>query len=369
MNSIFNIASSPVAQGIKKPSDWIYLDLGLKRNLRQVIMYYRRNPMAVNSEHFLVRLLQSIAVPQSLNLERYYSNVDAMALNFSMSLGMTSSIYNGKLFNSVFYGNSDEILIANSDSFDINEAQNNWENLEPIKVLRHPVSNLNLNLPDGTINSTESGLAVISINIPMLAIQYRAFRLEEMVETTTDTGIQFESQKSVMQFIHMYVLPNMLYSHLDYVIFNRIYNLEFGIPFGESVKKHPFYITDFTSKLNYFHNTILDQLRKTNKDFSGILQSIPTITKHSLFEVMMLPSIAITRQVSWAIFISRLSELLFLFRLSKESHGNKNQSEIGRVLRQLTMYKSDNLFRSMLPNDKYIEVSEQIKDLIELTKA
>jgi uncharacterized protein YggT (Ycf19 family) len=84
---------------------------------------------------------------------------------------------------------------------------------------------------------------------------------------------------------------------------------------------------------------------------------------------MMLPSIAITRQVSWAIFISRLSELLFLFRLSKESHGNKNQSEIGRVLRQLTMYKSDNLFRSMLPNDKYIEVSEQIKDLIELTKA
>ena len=71
--------------------------------------------MAVESSHFLVRLLQSITVPQSQNIERYYDNVDAISLNVSMALKMTSAISKGEMFDGVFYGKGNpEILIAHN---------------------------------------------------------------------------------------------------------------------------------------------------------------------------------------------------------------------------------------------------------------
>ena len=88
MQNLFGI-SSTAAQGIMGlPADWLYIKHGLLRNLSMVIKFYRRNPMAVKSDHFLIRLLQSINVPHSQNIERYYNNVDAVSLNVSMMLKM-----------------------------------------------------------------------------------------------------------------------------------------------------------------------------------------------------------------------------------------------------------------------------------------
>lgn len=356
MQNLFHLVS-PVGQGILKFPEWLYVRDGLKRNLGQVIRFYRNNPMAVPSSHFLVRLLHSINVPQSQPLERYYDNVDAMALNMSMALKMTSSIFRGQIFDGIFYGpGNSEILIAHSESFNIFDAQRNWEALAPVKVLRHPCSDLGLNLPDGTSTGTETGLVVISINIPMLALQYRAFRLNEItqVDSTND------SQKSIMQFIHMYVLPNMLFTHLDYAVFNRIDNLRKGAPLGESKKGHSFYLTDYAPKCNQVQKDILSKLDAVGKDFSGILQTVPVVTRYDMEELMLLPEMAATRQVLWALVIARLPALAFLFQVLNEGPGARNQSEVNRVMRSMLAYKSDNLMRTMLPLELYFTVQDDI---------
>jgi hypothetical protein len=224
MHNLFNLMPN-IEHGILRLPEWAYVRTELRRNLDRVIAYYRKHPTAVHSAHFLVRLLQSITVPKSLNLERYYYNVDAGALNLSMALKMTSSIYRGQLFDGVFYSDCKEILIAHSEPFDFHQAHRNWETLCPIEVLRHPLSDLGLGLPDGDKIGSDYGIAVISINIPMLAVQYRAFRINEEYLTGNS-----DSQRSVMQFIRMYVIPNMLPSHLDHCLFNRIYNLHIGAP-------------------------------------------------------------------------------------------------------------------------------------------
>jgi hypothetical protein len=363
MYSLFNPASN-ISQGTLKPASWIYVNNGLKHNLADVIKFYRKNPMAVKSSHFLVKLLQSITIPQSQNLERYYSNVDAISLKLSMTFGMTSSIYRGHSFNGIFYGPGNiEFLIATDESFDLFEENNNWENIQAVKVLRHPRSDLGLNILDGSDISYEKGIAVISINIPLLAVQYRAFRLAEIAATTDDDGEQVESQRTIMQFIHMYVLPNMLFSHLDYAIFNRIFNLELNRPLGEIPKNHSFYLPDYSSKMTKVHNEILDYIRNTNSSFYGMLQTIPVVVKKNVEEVMMLPDIAITRQVLWVLVIARLPELLFLCKLTKESTGNKNQSEINRIIRYFLNYKYDNIFRQMLTSDTLEDVLDDIEDI------
>lgn len=364
MLNLFNLLPD-VGLGVLKNPQWSYIKDGLRKNLGTILQYYRRNPMAVKSSHFLVRLLQSITVPQSQVLERYYDNVDSMALNLSMALGMTSSIFKGKIFKGVFYGpESHEILVAHNETFDPFEAHRNWKNLSPVEVLRHPFSDLSLGIPDGRKMGTESGtgLVVVLINVPMLAVMYRAFRLNEMMVTAGE----FESQRSIMQFIRMYVLPNMLMSHLDIALFNRIDNLQKGAPMGEGLTKHPFYLTDHSKQINSLDEEILKQLNKTDHTFTGILRSVPAAVKNNMDEVMVLPDLAPTKQVIWALLIARLPALSFMFRTTANEPGTRNRSEVNRTLRYFQHYKSDKLLESLLPDYLYYDIKAELDTVTRL---
>jgi hypothetical protein len=352
---------STVSQAGQKFPDWQYVRDGLKRNLGQVIRFYRKNPMAVQSSHFLVKLLQSITVPHGMNLERYYDNVDALALHVSMALKMTSSIAKGRVFDGIFYGQGNpEILIAHTESFNIQEAHRNWQNVCAVKVLRHAKSDLGLNLPNGYESGSESGMAVIAINIPMLAIQYRAFRLNEQFITET-TG---ESQRSIYQFIHMYVIPNMLFSHLDVAVFNRLDNLRKGAPLGETTKEHSFYLADFSDKADKALTQILHNLQSGGKDFTNILKNTPLVTKDNLEQLFALPDIAPTQQALWALVIARLPAVAFLFQVLENGPGVSDRHQINKVLREVQRWRTNSLMKNMLPLEEFYTVQDEIDAIV-----
>lgn len=360
MHTLFNLMSS-LGQGVLKAPGWNYVREGLQRNITTVLRYYRRNPTAVESNHFLVKLLHSISFPLSYTLERYYNNVDAASFNVASALKITTSINSGHVFDGIFYGKGNkEIIVGNDESFDLTQANLQWQNLCPVRVLRHPRSDLGLNLLDGTHPAVETGLCVISINIAMLAIQYRAFRINE-AETNGAAG---ESELSVMHFIRMYVLPNMLFSHLDVAIFNRMNALHVGAPFGQPPRQHSFYLIDYSERVTGIQKTLLDNLTKQSHDFAATLRSIPAVFKEDMVGVMELPEIAPTRQVLWALVISQLPLVDFLIRVAKETPGTRNRAEINRILKNVSAYKSDNLMHSMLPYEYYYDVQDTIDDIV-----
>jgi hypothetical protein len=354
----FDLTASP---GKVYAANWNYLRTGLQANLGKVIGYYRRAPMTVPSDHFLIRLLQSITVSKHLPIERYYDNVDGLfSLNLGMALKMTSSISTGHLFKGTFYGpGCDEILIAHTADFDAKAGEKNWENLRAVRVLRHPRSDLELLLPDGTKTGVEEGLAVVAINVPMLAVQYRSFWLRE--EYLAD--LYGESPRGINEFVHMYVLPNMLPSHLDYVLFNRINNLARGAPMGAPLKKHPFYLTDFTQKLNATQTMLLDNLGKVTKSFGETLFNIPAIEQPTMQQVMTVPAMAPTRQVIWALGIARFPAIDFLTRTALEGGITKNGQEINRLRQTIRMYESSALMKTQLPADVYDDVQLELQTI------
>lgn len=351
MQTLLNLHSKG-EYGIQRSPNWPYVRDGLKRNLSTVIRYYRRNPTAVKAQHFLVRLLQSITVPQSMPADRYYSNVDASALNISMSLKMTSAIFKGEVFDGVFYGKGNpEILIASDEAFDPLEADKNWRNLCPVKVLQHFRSDLDLNLLDGENNSNESGVAVISINIAMLALQYRAFRLEQ-IRLTEGTSVP---QQTPQQFIRMYVIPNMLFSHLDVALFNRLCKVGNGVETGSTKNTLSFFLPDFGMRVDLIMEQMIQTLKDKDREFAAILQNIPAVTKETMLKVFELPEIAKTRQVSWALFMAQLPVAYFLFQQSSQFNHLNNRREVNEIRRALLAFKSDNTLKSALPSSIYMD--------------
>lgn len=363
MQLFFNTPSS-VSYGVVKYAQWNYVREGLLRNLQTIQSYYYSRVFSVKSNHFLSRLVNNINVSHKHQLERYYDIVDAKANAIAAIMKMTSSLQRGALFNGVFYGQGcTEVIMVDSSSFDPFEAYKNWKIQQAVKVVMHPRSDLTMLLPNGKTTGTETGLAVISVNIPLLAIQFRAFAAEQMkINEEGENGLQ-----TVSHFIHRFVLPNMMSTHLDYAIFNRIRNLVNGTSMGESLKQHPFVLIDLTNQVNKVHVQLVEDMVGKTLEYKSVLATIPAVTKPTMEEVLVIPENASTRQVLWAEVLSRIDALQVIIKLAGEQSVGKNIMFLNLFAREFRQYQQDKAIFNYLPKDIYSDTFYEMQKIADLT--
>lgn len=350
-----------VNEGVVTVPDWDYLRAGFLTSLATVTSFYRSHAGRVDGSHFLIKLIYGVGVPRALPLDRFYAMCQRVSLGVAMANKMTSSVSKGDLFKGVFYGKGvTEVLIGHDEDFDFEDAAKNWQQLRPIRVLSHPKSDLGLKIPDGTGDGLEEGVAVIAINIPMLALQYRQWSEIEWARAE-EAG---DSPAGITQFIYSYPLTNMLYSHLDVTLFNRLYNLLNGIPLASINAKHSFFLTDYTNKLNKVQKQQLDILSRSQRKFNGMLETIPMVSCSTLAELAHLPDIAPTRQVIWALALSRLEMLSFLFKASALEPRTRNGAEVNRIVRNFQLYRTDKALQSSLPYNLYFDAKRDIDTIV-----
>lgn len=348
MQLFFN-TPSVISYGVLRYPQWNYVREGLLRNLQSVQSFYNSRVMAVKSNHFIARLVNNINVSHNHDLERYYDIVDARSNAIAAVMRMTSSLQRGAIFNGVFYGQGCmEVIMVDSSSFNPIDAYKNWRTLEAVKVVMHPRSDLGLMLPNGKATGAETGLAVISVNIPLLAIQFRAFVAEQLAKGDDD------SPQGVGHFVHRYVLPNMLPTQLDYTIFNRVCNIATGAPMGESTRAHPFtHMADLATQCDKVHIDLVGGFKGRSMDFKAVLATIPAVTKNTMEQVMVIPENASTRQVLWAEVLSRIDALTMTIQFAGEVSLSRNMSLINSFAREFKMYQQDKAIATHLPRDIY----------------
>lgn len=363
MQTFFNTIE-PFGQAVFNPPQWPYLSDGLKRNLQTVKDYYKIRPFAVRSNHYLARILNNLGVSYNLNLDRFSDIADARAATISMGFKMTSSIYRGSVFKDVFYGGSvSEVFVLDEEYFDPYETYKDWMNTSAVKVLMHPMSDLNLLIPNGKYVGDETGVAVISINIAKLAVQFKAFLDRESKKFYENN----ESPKTVAQFIHMFVLPNMVDSHLDIALFNRVYNLVTNKPMGTAGRNHSFYLTDYSKIVDDVYGGVIDHFRTSDKRYKVMLKSFPCIEQGNFEHLMKLPDNAPTRQVIWSHVVARIKVLEMMVKLSPNQGNALNRSDNNQFLRDFKLYENDKALSGLLNTGLYFDLLksvEQIKDLI-----
>lgn len=338
-----------------------FKDVGRRviEDVEKVVEYYRHGTFFSRTDHLLVRLINQMDVPLAYTIDRYYEAASARAMSIANMLRLTTTISKGDWFTGVFYHGCQEIIIGFQGEDNPAELLKGWRQMQPVKVLDCPVSNLSYMLPNGGIHNIEEGLAVISIDIPALMVQYRGFVMEQMYLQQNGS----ERSLGIRDFVGKYVLPNMLYSQTDLVVHNRLFNLQSGAPMGDSRKRYPFFTSNYSSLLDKGLEELLKRVSVTKMPYQNVLENIPNLFwDHPL----RMPDVAETRQVWWALFLTRMKAMRFLLDVAGQPGRHYNQALLNELRIDVKRFRSDNVFSSVLSPDMLIDVNYQLKEMLAL---
>jgi hypothetical protein len=345
----------PASQvGVYIPTGWRLLRDGLVHNVSILQEYHRHASPPASATHPLLRLLHDISVPQNDDPYAYLNTISGQVLRYGSLQGLTTAVSVGRPFNSVFYDAPvTELLIGHDEEFRVYEEIEDWKSIEAVRVLMHPKSDLYLQVLNGKPYSDQEGLAVIGINIPLLALQYWCYR-------------KSDENQGVQHFLSTYVVPNMLQSHLEIAWINRLFMLDYGV----DPDMWPICRTHKVAMPRYEHlaqgvcDQVLSRLDRTNQRMDHLLQNIPAYYHLDALGVMRMPSVASTQQGEWALLCARLKIMSWLTDISERNNKSNVNRDYGLDLRQLMQtHQCLAAMRSRLPPNSYIEQESYIENI------
>lgn len=336
-------------------NDFDYIKQTYALEVNDICNYYHNRVYAVKNNHLLVRLLQSIDVPMDYEIGQYANVANIRAPFIARTFDLTSDVNRGKIFNGVFYGDgSSEIILSEEDYFNPFYAEKHWRRICAVKPLLHCKSDLGLLLPNGKYTSTGLGLSAFSVNIALLAVQYRSFILSQRIKYDNQEG-----HLGPNHFIHMYVLPNMLYNHVDLVIFNRLKNLFYGAPQGDALVRQPMVIIDYSKKVDRVLERCLYSIDRRSMSLDILLKTIPAIFSENQEEALLLPDMQMTIQSMLKVLMARLPIIRFILDLSGERSLGLNKMHMTSIRTRLERLMRQNVI-STLPMDLQDDVKDNI---------
>lgn len=370
MYTLFDSIPTTGRGAIKFP-EFLYVKGEIRRQQAEIVGHYHDNVKSVDSSHFLVKMLDTLNVSLSREAQNYVDVVSDQVPRIASAFQFSSPTSQGKVHNPGYlYGkHCNEIYVLTEEYFDLSLAHEHWRELTPIRVLRHDYSDLAMPILTKPYPNSKDSIAVIAINLPMLAFQYKRWFEEERSlrqegENSTDV-VMADSARTKGMFVAMYPIPNMVYSHYDIAVFNRLKAILFEEEVEDVKNPHPFHVTDISRKLDRILDKQSQVLKQRRLPFQDILLSVAMVNSATLHETMALPEMPITRQVKWPLIMARLPIMKFLVRLNDESRNKQNQNYINRIRISLKQIRNDRILASSLPRELLDEVNDLIdKELI-----
>lgn len=331
MQQLFNCDPFPQRGTTESPS-WNYTRRGLTSNLITVVNYYHNRSLAVRTNHLLVQLLNAARLNYENHLELFYARADGLTNLLANAFKLTSNTSVGKAFDGVFYGaGSTEVIIAHNESFDVHYAHDHWRVLSPVRSLMHSKTDIEMHIPNGVAYSKEQGVAVIAINIPMLFVMYRGFVLEQL-----DALRKGRQAKTTAQFIHTYVLSNMIGSHLDVALTNRLIATACGEPVVTNTsRKHLFNLSNWQSQTDKVIREQAAVMLKQSLSMHDMLCMMPAVHYINAAQAMRLPSMPPVYQYTWAEMLARIKVIAGLIFISPTNLLAYDKSHLQRIARTI----------------------------------
>lgn len=322
---MYNVINPPF-MGIRTPASlpiYEYAIRNIKKELTRITNYYRNSIFVIPNTHFLRRLVNDLERFMSLNPTTIKDAVRESTIDLCKSYNITSPLNNGGIIsNGVFYNrNNPEAYLNIENDFNADLVYKNYKDVKAIRVLQHGFTDLAFTIPNGNYGCQQKDICVFGIDIAMLAVQYKGWVDQEQYSENIETNLPLHD------FIHKYVLVNMISTHMDVSIFNR---MRFYIETGEFPAKqnnHNFSIVDFAPKIDEGHKRLYDLLKTSLTDWQYRMDSLPSVDYGSYRRSQSIPDVAPNTYVKWLLVLSKINTLDYLMSLDKL--GNNREHNIG----------------------------------------
>lgn len=346
---MYNVINPPFMGSLTPPAlpMYEYAIRNLNKELQRVIFYYLESIFVIPNTHILRKLVNELEIYIRVDRESLVDTVRGESLYLCKSFGINSPLHlAGISTRSNFYNqNNPEAYMYVEHDFDINGVYDNYQSVSAVRVLQHGFTDLCYPIPNGDYGSDQKNLCVFSFDIAMLAIQYKAWVEKEQYNKEKDMHLPLHS------FVHKYVLCNMISSHMDVAIFNRLVHL---LKNGESIPRktnHPFTVADYSDKIDNAHNLLIDILKKKQTDYVYRLDAIPSMKYGTYRRSMNIPDVAPTRNIKWLLLLSKLDALEYLIETDSLSDNIALSGPNRRALRnELDYMRNEKALLMQLPD-------------------
>lgn len=313
-----------------------YLRGRVSENYKKYVTERNSYPGRVDSSHLLSKILLNLNVEFTGDLVKYMTDCEIAARRMCSGLGIASSFSKGTLFTEgVFYPGCPEIILYSRDeSYTVMDLWRGWRDLEPVTVVNHPISDLTM-VELSVMNSIDiekPDLAVINIDIPLLAAQWKMWQ-------AANPG------KLIEAFLTQVVLVNLAKSHLNVALFNKLM-VQLGIRDECSVRKSnlPFGQTSVNAEGQALMVEVYDKV--TGKAMTGgqMMASIPVIFGSNYLDTVCLPSMTPTYQVEWALMAQKMDAVAVMLAFAEKSGYDRILKETTILRRTLIQIKEEKTF-------------------------
>lgn len=356
MFDLFTQTSDRRVTGSTHPQ-WEYFRRVCLNNLQKYKDYYRTSAASTNASHLLTNLLGSLGIPMSLTPESYRYAVERRSTGLAMTLGLCSEAHQGRVQASQFLKGTAEVIIVNSSEFDADKATKEWREIRAVTFLRHPYGSLDLPHPFAVAQNGEYGTTVVNIDLTLLAIQYRAFCLEEAVK---------ETSLSLQNFCVRWVWPNAMPSYMEQAWLNRVIACsEKRKPRENLFPRHPFVSVSLSHGFEALDQIAVDAVAWLGKqDYLAALKTIPGIEHPDAYSALALPDYVPTTQLTWATCLARLPHAAFLSTTNDGALNHSSKEAIVQMVRTIERNYVSRFITQLLPDAAASQNHLMIGDLL-----
>lgn len=327
MFDIFLKTTDNMKYPIKYYSKMDYIKRRYLFELNRIMTYYGQRDRATNNTHPISRLVTLIAEDPYKDPMDYFAKIDSGKDFIARQFKFVSNISFGELHDNIFYKrNSKELINSVDHTIDPYDFRTNWKKYVPIRVVYTEETDIDFYTFTGDKEKPNMQISAYEIDVNILMLMYKYWSLERM-----------DHDQSINQnvFTYQVVLPRMMISMLDLVIWNRFIAIFKEQTLNNNMSKHPFHVLDLTSGLDAILTTISKDLKGDGIPYRQVIDSIPTITAVNMSHALVLNRPYYTRQSEWSIWASRIDYLLFLLEFGDKKGIQRNRNITSQILRHI----------------------------------
>lgn len=283
------------------------------------------------NKNILIRILQSITEEFTGDIIEFMGRVHKVGTDLSRTIGMTSNYGTGKVFKGSLYSGCDEIFIAGrNEDYMWTDLWYNWRDVASVTVVDHPLTEMTYFMPGVTNEARISnpGLCVFFVDIALLYTQWNLYR-----SAVKDPSMEL--------FITEIVMPNMMKSHMDICMLNRLM-LRMGLIEESTVRSNlPFKQISVNQEMDRILDIVERNLSGRRLRHEQFLSAIPCVFKENVLDAIPDPSLMPTIQSMWANLASKMKRVSLILELGKRQDFANMTDIVARLKRTVIRNESE----------------------------